>query len=88
MGVSIGLDHANVTLRVYPSHNMSLDINFNERFTWIEANEMKKHYHKALVKGLPYPILTVVEYLSLDSEGFSWGRYYRIAGYYTSITLW
>lgn len=88
MEVNVGLDHANVTLRVIPQHNRSLDINFNERFHWIHPDDLKTHYKNALTKGLPYPILTVAEYLSLDKEGFSWGRSYRTAGYYTSIMLW
>lgn len=88
LGVAIGLDHANVTMQVIPQYNRSLDINFNERFYWIKPTDMRGHYREALVKGLPYPILTVAEYLTLDDEGFAWGRYYRIAGYYTSITLW
>ena len=39
-------------------------------------------------KGLPFPILTVAEYMSVDAEGFCWGRTYRAAGYYTCIFLW
>merc|ERR1719500_2213589 len=38
--------------------------------------------------GLPFPILTVGEYFTVDAEGFCWGRNYREAGYYTSIFLW
>ena len=38
--------------------------------------------------GLPYPILTVAEHLSANSEGFAWGRKLRSAGYYTSIVIW
>jgi hypothetical protein len=49
---------------------------------------MKCEYRLALEKGLPFPLLTVAEYFTLDSEGFAWGRTYREAGYYTSIFLW
>ncbi|RXG50725.1 Dual oxidase maturation factor 1 [Armadillidium vulgare] len=49
---------------------------------------MSYSYHKALSKGLPYPILTAAEYLTIDKEAFAWGRNYRNAGYYTSIALW
>lgn len=41
-----------------------------------------------LEKGLPYPILKVIEYLSVDRTEFLWGRQYRLAGYYTNFTLW
>ncbi len=49
---------------------------------------MEKELHKGLHKGLPYPILSVIEYLSVDRAGFKWGRQYRLSGYYTSILLW
>ena len=48
----------------------------------------QEEYAKALKKGLPFPILTVAEYMSVDAEGFCWGRTYRAAGYYTCIFLW
>ena len=35
-----------------------------------------------------FPILTVVEYLAVDAEGFCWGRGYREAGYFSSLMLW
>jgi len=88
LGINIGLNSVNVTLQALPVHNNSASIDYNERFNWIGADQMKKEYHKALVKGLPFPILTVGEYFSVDSEGFCWGRNYRQAGYYTSIFLW
>lgn len=67
-------------------HNV--DINYNERFYWIEPNQMRQEHQAALERGLPYPILTVVEYLSQDEAGFSWSRQYRAAGYYAHILLW
>lgn len=88
IGVRIGLDSFNVTLKASPVHRHSEDINYNERFTWLGASQLKKEYKDALIKGLPFPILTVAEYLSQDMEGFSWGGKYRKAGYYTSILLW
>ena len=49
---------------------------------------MGESYREALVRGLPFPILTVAEYFSLGQEGFAWGGQYRAAGYYGSILLW
>lgn len=49
---------------------------------------MRQEHQRALAKGLPFPILTVAEYLSQDSEGFCWGRRYRQSGYYASLLLW
>lgn len=49
---------------------------------------MAASYAAALRRGLPFPILTVAEYLSLGQEGFAWGGQYRAAGYYAGILLW
>ncbi|XP_022237769.1 dual oxidase maturation factor 1-like [Limulus polyphemus] len=88
LGVRIGLNGVNITLKAMPKNILLEDINYNERFSWIGATELKEEYREALVKGLPYPILTTAEYLSQDLEGFSWGRHYRLAGYYSYILLW
>lgn len=89
IGVYIGLSHVNVTLEAMPIYyNTTKDINFNERFSFDRPTQLQDEFRKALVKGLPFPILTVAEYLSVDAEGFCWGRGYRNAGYMTSIFLW
>lgn len=77
-------------LLAVPHDNSSLveDIDYNERFNWHGVHEMSEHYYEALVRGLPFPILTVAEYFSLGQEGFCWGGEYRAAGYYSSILLW
>ncbi|XP_042897911.1 dual oxidase maturation factor 2 [Parasteatoda tepidariorum] len=49
---------------------------------------MKAEYRGALVRGLPFPLLTVAEYFTQELEGFCWGRRYRLAGYYSCILLW
>lgn len=88
ISVRIGLNSVNVTLQANPIHKNSEEINYNERFNWVEATQLKMEFRDALVKGLPFPILTIAEYLSQNMEGFSWGGKYRKAGYYTSIMLW
>ena len=45
LGVHIGLNYVNVTLRV-----MQSNINYNERFHWISATQMKEEYNAALEK--------------------------------------
>ena len=70
------------------SSDMSDRIDYNERFSWCGPTDMTDEYSRSLSKGLPFPILTVAEYLSLDDEGFGWGRIYRKAGYFSAITLW
>jgi len=90
MGIYIGLVSANVTLEAMPIYykNRSMDVNFNEKFGFERPTQLKEEYLAALKKGLPFPILTVAEYMSVDAEGFCWGRTYRAAGYYTCIFLW
>jgi dual oxidase maturation factor 1 len=88
LGVNIGLNSVNVTLKALPLYNQSSDIDYNERFHWDGATQIREEYKAALQKGLPFPILTVGEYFTVDAEGFCWGRNYREAGYYTSIFLW
>ena len=88
LGVNIGLNSVNVTLKALPIYNQSSDIDYNERFHWYGPTQIKEEYNQALLKGLPFPILTVGEYFTVDAKGFCWGRNYREAGYYTSIFLW
>uniref|UniRef100_A0A1I7W6Z6 Dual oxidase maturation factor 1-like n=1 Tax=Heterorhabditis bacteriophora TaxID=37862 RepID=A0A1I7W6Z6_HETBA len=67
---------ANLLVRVGLHHvNITMDI-----------HRMKEELPKALRKGLPYPILKVIEYISNDA--FGWGKQYRHVGYYTSSALW
>ncbi|XP_053214210.1 dual oxidase maturation factor 2-like isoform X1 [Panonychus citri] len=88
VGVYIGLKSVNITLKAKSTyHKDAENIDYNERFYWIGATEMKQEYRSALEKGLPYPILTILEYLSKGDEGFCWGRKYRLAGYYGSTLL-
>ncbi|XP_071034866.1 dual oxidase maturation factor 1 isoform X4 [Parasteatoda tepidariorum] len=88
ISVRIGLSSVNVTLQAKPIHKNSDDINYNERFGWMGPRQLQMEFREALVKGLPFPILTIAEYLSQNMEGFSWGGKYRKAGYYTCILLW
>jgi hypothetical protein len=52
LGVNIGLNCVNVTLKALPVHNQSSSIDYNERFYWIGSSQMKHEYHNALVKVL------------------------------------
>lgn len=63
-------------------------VNYNEKFKWDSPSEMSEEHLKALKRGLPYPILTVTEFLSQDSDGFIWSRQLRLAGYYCSLILY
>lgn len=69
-------------------NNVTSDIDFNERFMWINSQQMADSFREALVRGLPYPILTIAEYFMLGQEGLAWGGQYRAAGYFAIIMLW
>ena len=89
IGIYIGIDHVNITLLAMPQYyNKTMDVAFNERFNFERPDQLQEEYKKGLKKGLPFPILTVAEYMSVDAEGFCWGRNYRQAGYYCSFFLW
>ncbi|XP_075744039.1 dual oxidase maturation factor 2 isoform X3 [Rhipicephalus microplus] len=88
VGVHIGLNSVNITLFGMPRYSKKEEINFNERLTWRRPTQVKEDYREALVKGLPFPILTIAEYFSQDMDGFCWGRRYRLAGHYAFIMLW
>uniref|UniRef100_A0A915DZ64 Uncharacterized protein n=1 Tax=Ditylenchus dipsaci TaxID=166011 RepID=A0A915DZ64_9BILA len=62
------------------------ELDYNERFEFNDVSSME--LDRTLEKGLPYPILKVIEYLSVDRTGFLWGKQYRLAGYYTYCILW
>lgn len=91
IGVYIGLMHVNVTLDALPNQNNEskfMDVAFNERFGFDKPTQLMEEFKKGLKKGLPFPILTVAEYMAVDAEGFCWGRNYRQAGYYCNFFLW
>ncbi|XP_072390940.1 dual oxidase maturation factor 1-like [Diabrotica undecimpunctata] len=87
IGVYVGLNHVNITLQANSSKNWS-DIDFNEKFLWVDAQHMQTSFKEAIIKGLPFPILTVAEYFTTGQEGLAWGRQYRSAGYFAIIMLW
>lgn len=52
------------------------------------ASQMSKNYYSARMQGVPFPILNVAEYFSIDGECYRWGRTYQLAGFYTHALLW
>ncbi|KAJ8924574.1 hypothetical protein NQ315_000723 [Exocentrus adspersus] len=86
IGVYVGLQHVNITLQA-SSYNWTTDLDFNERFLWLNSYQMGDSFKAALVRGLPFPILSIAEYFTLGQEGLAWGVQYRAAGYYAIIML-
>ena len=47
--------------------------------------EMISHF---LDRGLPHPVLAVMDFLSVDNGGLRWGRSFHSAGYFGCALLW
>ncbi|XP_071498808.1 dual oxidase maturation factor 1-like [Diadema antillarum] len=104
IGVKIGLRSVNITLKGVPEYQdgdspaAGERVNYNERFEFNGpqgrngfgryAGKVNQEFRDAQYRGLPYPILWIAEYFTLDGELIRWGRSYRLAGYYTSIIVW
>ncbi|EFA08225.1 Dual oxidase maturation factor 1-like Protein [Tribolium castaneum] len=100
IGLKIGLRSVNVTLKSdqNPPNLAREIINYNERFSWTWdqdrlgfgpfAGHLQQEFRAAQYRGLPTPILWVVEYFVIDGEGFRFGRFYRTAGWYSHVALW
>ena len=71
----------------YENKNEVGKIQFNEKIELKTANEMRDQFRSALERGLPVPILTIINYFSHQEEGFRWSVYYRQAGYFAQFTL-
>ncbi|VDO53597.1 unnamed protein product [Haemonchus placei] len=95
VGVNVGLKSINITLRfeemVEPDRQGSrIDMSrlyYNENFDISGVSSMTEELRSAYRRGLPYPILSILEYFSLNQDAFDWGRHYRTAGHYTSAAI-
>ena len=75
-------------------------IDYNEEFRWnspwaqgrigfgIYSGAVSQQFRASEFRGLPYPILWIAEYFTLDGEQIRWYRKYRQAGWYAHILLW
>jgi len=98
VGVHVGLMGVNVTLVGDPLVQWNETINYNEFLNWVwdqgrpgfgtQAGSMANSLRHGQIRGLPKPILDIAEYFAIDGELIRWGRYYRLAGYYTFILMW
>ncbi|KAK9877232.1 hypothetical protein WA026_016978 [Henosepilachna vigintioctopunctata] len=101
LGVHIGLRSVNVTLKATTPPNSTLQkeiIDYNERFTWTwdqgtfgfgpHAGRLQQEFRAAQLRGVPTPILWIVEYFVIDGEGFRHGRFYRTSGWYCHVLMW
>ncbi|KAK0414509.1 hypothetical protein QR680_011469 [Steinernema hermaphroditum] len=87
LGVRVGLGSVNITMKyvrtVGDLHKKYDGLYFNERYDITGISSMASELQQAFHNGLPYPMLKVLEYFSLNQGSFDWGRHYRVAGHYT-----
>ncbi|NWR85353.1 DOXA1 factor, partial [Furnarius figulus] len=87
IGLHIGLEGVNITLKGNPVNQINETINYNEHFSWSFDANYDRSYSEGLQKGLPSPILYVAEKFTTQSP-CAVHRQYRISGHYASATLW
>ena len=91
LGIRVGLDHVNITLTVddppLTNQKQQRDFYFNERIELESGDGMRRQLQQVLQRGLPVPVLTVMDYLAQYEEGFRWSVDFRLAGYYCQFGL-
>jgi hypothetical protein len=99
--LKIGLFGFNVTClgtpRIQNLNHTPWTIDWNEHFRWAYpwhqgragfgqfSSPVSQHFRERENYGIPYPILWIAEYLTLDGELIRWGRHLRMAGYFTFL---
>ncbi|MEE6514343.1 hypothetical protein FKM82_022380 [Ascaphus truei] len=87
IGLHVGLNGINITLKGNPIHQINETINYNEQFVWSLGMDYNEYYNEGLKRGLPNPILYVAEKFAHFSPcGFF--TQYRISGHYASACMW
>ncbi|XP_040825087.1 dual oxidase maturation factor 1 isoform X1 [Ochotona curzoniae] len=87
VGLQVGLGGVNITLTGTPVQQLNETINYNEEFTWHLGQNYEEAYSRALVKGLPDPVLYLAEKFTPQSP-CGLHHLYRLAGHYASAMLW
>ncbi|CAG2200082.1 DUOXA1 [Mytilus edulis] len=86
VGLNIGLQKINITLKGTFQGSQG-SIKYNEAIPFDGAMGSVSDFRDFLERGLPQPMLTVVEFFSIDEGGFRWGRSFARAGYFAKILL-
>ncbi|XP_069837983.1 dual oxidase maturation factor 2 isoform X2 [Dendropsophus ebraccatus] len=87
IGVYVGLNGVNITLKGNPIHQINETIDYNEQFIWSFGSNLNEYYNEGLTKGLPNPILYVAEkFTQYDPCGIF--NQYRISGHYATACMW
>ncbi|KAG8440373.1 hypothetical protein GDO86_006215 [Hymenochirus boettgeri] len=87
IGLQVGLNGVNITLKGNPIQQINETINYNEEFVWSFGSDYNQYYNDGLKKGLPNPILYVAEkFTQFNPCGMLFQ--YRISGHYASACMW
>ncbi|KAL3836738.1 hypothetical protein ACJMK2_022157 [Sinanodonta woodiana] len=85
IGIRIGLYTVNITLSGNFEGNT---VYYNEEFFLEEISGPAIELDHAIERGLPHPILMVLQHFNMDDGGLRFGRSCRFAGYFAGILLW
>ncbi|XP_059143800.1 dual oxidase maturation factor 2-like isoform X2 [Physella acuta] len=89
VGITVGLSSANVTLDGYYEGQVDEGyVYYAESMPWADYGKEYQRFGYFLKRGLPAPILKVMEFLTVDEGDFRWGRSFHTAGQYASALLW
>ncbi|KAL8609007.1 hypothetical protein ACOMHN_059938 [Nucella lapillus] len=89
VGLRIALHGCNVTLEgYYTGVNGEGHVYYDEAMKWKDFGHEPETINHYLHRGLPHPVLTVMDFLSADGGGLRWGRSYHSAGYFANALLW
>ncbi|XP_012943062.1 uncharacterized protein LOC101855368 [Aplysia californica] len=89
VAVHVALHGTNVTLEgYYQGASGSGYVYFVESLPWADYGHEPERFDYYLQRGLPEPILKVMEFLTVDEGGLRWGRSFHTAGHYGGVLLW
>ncbi|XP_025084670.1 dual oxidase maturation factor 1-like isoform X1 [Pomacea canaliculata] len=89
VGVRVALHGTNVTLEgFYGNPGEGGYVYYAESLKWTDYGREPEQVNYYLERGLPHPLLTVLEFLSADDGGLRWGRSFHRAGYFAGALLW
>lgn len=87
IGIYVGLNGVNITLKGNPVHQINETIDYNEQFLWSFGSDFNKYFNDALNRGLPNPILYVAEKFTQNDPCGVFSQY-RISSHYATACMW
>lgn len=87
LGIRIGLKTVNLTLQgTFNSDGNAFK--YNEELELADVLQTLPQTWNALERGLPQPLLSIIEHFDIDAGGLRYGRACFMAGYFAHILLW